>query len=123
MLVLYDFHCGISNKEKYFMFAIEPILFSMGTIAVNLITLACLNLVEYVYVLVELVYVLHFPSYILVESIYVLHVHIIISLNIFKKKLSKFFFQLEMGELEIDETLARIRVQILCIVGWIVTKE
>jgi hypothetical protein len=33
------------------------------------------------------------------------------------------FFQLEVGEMEIDEMLAWIRVQNLCIVGWIVIEE
>jgi len=80
------------------MFVIKPILFSIGTITINLITLTCLNLIEHLYVL-------HVPSYILVELISILHVHIIISFNIFKKHLPKTFFQLEIEEMEIDETL------------------
>jgi hypothetical protein len=34
VLLCYDFHFGIFNKEKDFMFAIEPRLFSIGPIYV-----------------------------------------------------------------------------------------
>jgi hypothetical protein len=34
VLVCYHFHYGIFNKEKYFMFAIEPKSFSIGPIYV-----------------------------------------------------------------------------------------
>jgi hypothetical protein len=33
------------------------------------------------------------------------------------------FFQPKVGEMEIDKMLVQIRVQNLCIVGWIVTEE
>jgi hypothetical protein len=56
ILVCYDFHSKISNKEKDFMFAIELGLFSIGTIVVltlvwsnqlvMLITSTCLMLIE-----------------------------------------------------------------------------
>jgi len=33
------------------------------------------------------------------------------------------FFQLEVGEIEIDDMLARIKVQILHIIKWTITKK
>jgi hypothetical protein len=58
ILVCYDFHYGLSNEKEDLMFAIEPRLFSIGTIAiptsfwldqlVKLITSKGLNLVEQV---------------------------------------------------------------------------
>jgi hypothetical protein len=78
------------------MFAIELGLFSIETIVVpipirleqpiDLIALACLNLVEHVYVLLVL-----FDT--LVESIYVLLVQIVLPLDTFKHHLPKTFFQ------------------------------
>jgi hypothetical protein len=66
VLVCYDFHFGISNKEEHLMFAIEPRLFSMGTIVVptsiwsnqpiKLITSVGLNLVKQIIKHVELVF-------------------------------------------------------------------
>jgi hypothetical protein len=41
----------------------------------------------------------------------------------FKQHLLKIFFQPELGEMEINETHAQIRVQNLCITRWTVTKE
>ncbi len=73
---------------------------------VNLIALASLNLVEHVYVHVEFVSILHVLSYILVKSISILHVQIIILPDTFKQHLLETFLQLEVGEMEIDETLA-----------------
>jgi hypothetical protein len=82
MLVCYAFHFGIFDEEENLMFATKLGLFSIGTIVVliptrleqhvNLITLASLNLVEQVYVLVEPVFVLHVSSYIHVELVFVL---------------------------------------------------
>jgi hypothetical protein len=56
VLVCYDFHFGISNKEEDLMFTIEVGLFSIGTIAIltsvrsyqpfRLITSMGLNIVE-----------------------------------------------------------------------------
>jgi hypothetical protein len=81
VLVCYDFHFGIFDEEKDLMFVIKVGLFSIGTIVVptpvrlkqpiNLIPLG-LNLVEQVFVLVELVSVLHVLSKILVEPIFIL---------------------------------------------------
>jgi hypothetical protein len=48
---------------------------------------------------------------------------IVIPLDIFQQHLPEMFFQLEVKEMEINEMLARIIVQNLCITGWIVTKE
>ncbi len=56
MLACYDLHFGVYNEKEDLMFAIEPRLFSIGTIVVltlvwfdqpiKLITLTSLNLVE-----------------------------------------------------------------------------
>jgi hypothetical protein len=67
VLVCYDFYFGISNKKKDLMFDTKLGLFFIGIIAiptpvklkhVNLITSTCLNLVEQVYVLVQLISIL-----------------------------------------------------------------
>jgi hypothetical protein len=65
----------------------------------------------------------HVSSNILIKPIYVQHVKIVIPPNTFQQHLPKTFFQLEVGKMEIDKTFVRIRVQNLCIVGWIVSKE
>jgi hypothetical protein len=133
MLVCYDFHFGISNKEEDLIFATKPGLFSIGTIVVltfvwsnqpaKLITLTCLNSIEYVYVHVELMSILPISFNIHVKPIFVLPIKINIPLHTFKQHLLKSFFQLEVEEMEIDETPTHIRVQNLHIVGWIVTKN
>jgi hypothetical protein len=115
------------------IFATKPGLFSIGTIVVltfvwpnqpaKLITLTCLNSIEYVYVHVEPMSILPISSNIHVEPIFVLPIKINIPLHTFKQHLLKSFFQLEVEEMEIDETPVHIRVQNLHIVGWIVTKE
>jgi hypothetical protein len=97
------------------MFAIEPGLFPIKTIVVptlvwsnqpiKLITSISLNLVEHVYVLIELVYVLPISFDIFVKLVFVIHVQIVIPLNIFKH-LPKTFFQLEIKEMKIDKTPA-----------------
>jgi len=56
ILIFYDFHFRISNEKEDFMFAIQPRLFSIGTIAIltsiwsnqsfKLITITGLNLVD-----------------------------------------------------------------------------
>jgi hypothetical protein len=46
VLVCYDFHFGIFDEDEDLMFAIEPGLFSIGTIVV--LTSTCLNLVKQV---------------------------------------------------------------------------
>ncbi len=98
------------------MFATEPRLFSIVTITIltlvwsnqpiNLTTLIGLNLVEQVYVHVEVVSLLLILSDIFVELVYVLLVKIIIPLDIFKQQLLETFFQLEVREMEIDEMIA-----------------
>jgi hypothetical protein len=116
MLVFYEIHSRISDKEEDLMFATEPRLFSIGTIVVptlvwldqpvKLITLVGLNLVEHVIILVEHVFESYISCNIPVKFIYELLVKIAIPLNTFQKHLSKMFFQLEVGEMEIDEMLA-----------------
>jgi hypothetical protein len=56
--------------------------------------------------------------------VFVIHVQIVIPCDTFKHHLPNFFFQLEVGEMEIDKTLVQIKVQNLCIVEWtIIEKE
>jgi hypothetical protein len=50
-------------------------------------------------------------SDILVKLVPIQHVKIIIPLNTIQQHLPEMFFQLEVGEMEIDEMLARIKVQ------------
>jgi hypothetical protein len=57
----------------------------------------------------------HVSSNIPIKPIYVQHIKIVIPLNTFQQHLPKTFFQLEVGEMEIDETPIEIRVQNLCI--------
>ncbi len=90
---------------------------------VKLITSTCLNLVEHVIKHVEFMFKPHVSFNIPIKPIYVQHVKIVIPPNTFQQHLPKMFFQLEVGKMEIDKTFARIRVQNLCTVGWIVTKE
>jgi hypothetical protein len=117
VLVCYDhFHLKIFDGEENLMFATEPRLFSIVTITIltlvwsnqpiNLTTLIGLNLVEQVYVHVEVVSLLLILSDIFVELVYVLLVKIIIPLDIFKQQLLETFFQLEVREMEIDEMIA-----------------
>ncbi len=54
---------------------------------------------------------------ILVKLVLVWLVKITIPPNTFQQHLLQTFFQLEVGEMEIDETFAQIRIQNLCIVG------
>jgi hypothetical protein len=83
VLVCYDFHSRISDKEEDLMFATKLGLFSIGTIVVPtlvrlkqlvcLIPSTCLLLIKHVYdVLVELIFVLFVLSNILVELVSVL---------------------------------------------------
>ncbi len=90
---------------------------------VKWITSTCLNLVEHVIKHVQLMFKPHVSSNIPIKPIYVQHVKIVIPPNTFQQHLLKTYFQLEVGKMEIDKTFAQIRVQNLCIVGWIVTKE
>ncbi len=89
------------------MFAIEPRLFSIETIVVftsiwpnqpiKLISSTSLNLDEQVYVVVEVVSILHVSSNIHVELVSVLLIKIVIPLDTFKQHLPKTFFQHEVG--------------------------
>ncbi len=63
----------------------------------KLITSAGLNLVEQVYVLVELLFVLTILFDIPIELISIIHVQIAIPLHIFKQHLLKTFFQTKVG--------------------------
>jgi hypothetical protein len=115
------------------MFAIEPRLFSIGTIVVitsvwsnqpiKLITSTGLNLVEQVIKHVEPMFEPHVLFNVPIKLVYVRPIKITIPLDIFQQHLLETFFQHEVGEIEIDKMFARIRVQNLCIVGWIITKE
>jgi hypothetical protein len=68
-----------------------------------------LNLAEHVYVLVEL--------------IFILHNEIIIHFDTFKQHLPNTLFQLEIGKMEIDEMFIRIKDQNLHIASWNVTEK
>jgi hypothetical protein len=78
----HNFHFEISGEKKDIMFATKPEFFSIRTIVVpmlvrleqlvNLIASTSLNLVEQLYVLVEHVYALLLIFYVLVEPIFVL---------------------------------------------------
>jgi hypothetical protein len=59
----------------------------------------------------------------LVELVFILLVQIVIPHDTFKQHLPETFSQHEVGKMEIDETLAWIKVQNLRIIGWIVIKE
>ncbi len=68
-----------------------------------------MNLAEHVYVLVEL--------------IFILHNEIIIHFDTFKQHLPNTLFQLEIGKMEIDEMFIRIKDQNLHIASWNVTEK
>ncbi len=116
VLVCYDFHFIIFDQKGDLMFATKPKSFSMGTITiptlvwsdqlVKLITSVGFNLVEHVYVPIELLFVLPISSYAPIKPIFILHIKIIIPLNTFKQHLPNTFFQPKIGKMEIDETLA-----------------
>ncbi len=82
-----------------------------------------MNLIKHVFVHVEPIYVLLFQNDQHVELVSILHVQIVIPPNIFKQHLPKIFFQPKIGEMEIDEMHAWIKVQNLCIVRWIVIEK
>jgi hypothetical protein len=97
VLVCYDFHFIISNKEEDLMFATKLGLFSIETIVVptsvwlyqlvKLIASVGLNLVEQVIVLVEPMFESPVSFDIHVESVFVLPVNIVISFNTFQQHL------------------------------------
>jgi hypothetical protein len=82
VLVCYDFHFGIFDEEEDLIFAIKPKLFLIGTMVVltsiwlnqiiKLTTSTDLNLVEHVYVLIELVSMLFVLFDIPIELVLVL---------------------------------------------------
>ncbi len=81
-----------------------------------------LNLIEHVYVLVELVFSAPVLFGVHVELISI-HVQIFIPFDTFKKHLPKTFFRLKVGEMMINETLDHVWIQNLCIVGWTIIEE
>ncbi len=107
VLICYDFHYGIFDEYEDLIFATKLGLFSIGTVVVptsiwsnqhvKLITLTCLNIVEQVYVLVELVFVLLVSFDIPIEPISILHVKITIPPDTFKQHLLETFFQPKVG--------------------------
>jgi hypothetical protein len=70
-----------------------------------------LNLIEHVIKPIELVSEPHVSSNIPVKSVHVRFVKIVIPLDTFQQHLPKMFFQLEVGEMEIDEMHAQIKIQ------------
>jgi hypothetical protein len=50
-------------------------------------------------------------------------VKVVISLNIFQQHLPNMCFQPKVGEMEINEMFALIKIQNLCIVGWTIIEE
>jgi hypothetical protein len=97
VLVFYDYHFGISDKEEDLMFTTKSRLFSIGTIVVFTLIWSDQP--------IELVFVLHVSNNIYVELIYVLHVKITIPTSTFKQLLEK-ISQPEVKEMEIEETHA-----------------
>jgi len=116
ILVCYDFHSKIFDKEEDLMFAIEQGLFSIGIIVIptlvwlnqpiKLITSACLNLVRHANKLVEHVSKPLVSFDVPIKSVHVRLVKIVVPLDTFQQHLSDTFFQLEVGEMEIDKMLA-----------------
>jgi hypothetical protein len=133
ILICYDLHSRISNKEDDLMFAIKLGLFSIGTIVVptsvwsnqhvKLITSTSLNLIKHVIKHVEPMFEPPISFDIFVKLVLVRLVKITIPPDSFQQHLLETFFQLEVREMEIDETHARIRVQNLRIMGWTITKK
>jgi hypothetical protein len=115
------------------MFAKKTRLFSIGTIVVptlvwsnqliKLIILAGMNWVKQVIKLVQPMSKPHVSSDIHFKSIPIRPIKIAIPPDIFQQHLPKMFFQPEVGKMEIDEMLGRIKVQNLCIVGWLSLKK
>jgi hypothetical protein len=58
-----------------------------------------------------------------VEPIWVLAINLVIPPDIVMQHLPEIFFHLEVGEIIINETPTRERVQYLTIAGWIVIEE
>lgn len=88
-----------------------------------MISSASLNLIEHVFISIELVYILLVLFNTLVELVFVLPSQITIPPNIFKQHLPKKKIQLEVGEMEIYKMHVWIRIQNLRIIGWTITKE
>jgi len=84
-----------------------------------LIRLVGLNLVEHVIEPIKHVSKSLVSSDILGELVPIRFVKIVIPLDTFQQHLLETFFQLEVGEMEIDKTPTQIKIQNLHIVGWI----
>jgi hypothetical protein len=102
VLVCYDFHSRIFDKEEDLMFTTKPRLFSIRTIVV-------LTLV-WSYQPIKLITSMGFT---LVEHviIHVLLVKIVVPHDNFQQHLSLTYFQPKVGEMEIDKTPTQIKVQ------------
>jgi hypothetical protein len=121
ILICYDFHFGIFDEEEDLMFATKLGLFSIGTIIVptlilldqlvKLITSTSLNLVSHVTKLVEHVSEPPVLSNVPIKLVHVHPIKIAIPPDTFQQHLLKTFFQLEVGEMDIDETPTQIGVQ------------
>ncbi len=88
-----------------------------------MITLPGLNIVEQVIEPIKPMCKSPVSSDIPIKLVPVQLVKIVIPPDIFQQHLPEMFFQLEVGEMGIDEMLARIKIQNLCITGWIVIEE
>jgi hypothetical protein len=60
---------------------------------------------------------------IFVKLVHAQPIKIAIPFDILQQHLPEMFFQLKVGEMEIDKMPTQIKVQNLCIVGWIVIEE
>jgi hypothetical protein len=88
-----------------------------------LITSTSLNLVRHFNKLVEPISEPPISIDINMKSVFVRPIKIIIPLDTFQQHLPETFFQHEVGKMEIDNTLARIKVQNLHITGWTIIEE
>jgi hypothetical protein len=88
-----------------------------------LITVTGLKLIKHVIKNIQHVSEPHVSSDIPIKLVHVRTIKIIIPLDTFQQHLLEMFFQPKVGEMEIDKMPSLVRVQNLCIVGWIVTEE
>jgi hypothetical protein len=121
VLVCYDFHSRIFDKEEDLMFTTKPILFSIRTIVVltlvwsyqpiKLITSTGFTLVEHVIIHVEHVFESLVSFVIHVKLVFVLLVKIVVPHDNFQQHLPLTYFQPKVGKMEIDKTPTQIKVQ------------
>ncbi len=121
VLVCYDFHSRIFDKEEDLMFTTKPRLFSIRTIVVltlvwsyqpiKLITSTGFTLVEHVIIHVEHVFESLVSFVIHVKLVFVLLVKIVVPHDNFQQHLPLTYFQPKVGEMEIDKTPTQIKVQ------------